>query len=47
MVSTSPAFPGINQALVDTMDQYLSDPAASTDDVVRALDSGISKALRS
>jgi multiple sugar transport system substrate-binding protein len=45
--ATSPAFAGINQTLVDTMDQYLSDPSASTDAVVRSLDSGIQKALRS
>jgi multiple sugar transport system substrate-binding protein len=45
-VSTSPAFPGINQALVDTMDQYLSDPSASTDAVVQALTSGVQKALQ-
>jgi multiple sugar transport system substrate-binding protein len=45
-VSTSPAFPGINQALVDTMDQYLSDPGASTDSVVEDLTSAIEKALQ-
>jgi multiple sugar transport system substrate-binding protein len=45
--ATSPAFAGINQALVDTMDQYLSDPSASTDAVVQALTSGVQKALQS
>ncbi len=44
--ATSPAFAGINQALVDTMDQYLSNPSASTDDVVQALTAGVQKALQ-
>ena len=44
--ATSPAFAGINQVLVDTMDQYLSDPSASTDAVVQALTSGVQKALQ-
>ncbi len=44
--STLPAFPGINQALVDTMDQYLSDPSSSTDAVIEALTKGITKALQ-
>ena len=45
-VSTSRAFTGINQALIDNMDQYLSNPSASTDSVVQGLTSGIEKALR-
>jgi multiple sugar transport system substrate-binding protein len=45
-VSTSPAFPGINQALVDTMDQYLTDRSADTDGVVERLTGGIEKALQ-
>jgi multiple sugar transport system substrate-binding protein len=44
--TTSPAFPGINQALVDNMDQYLSDPAASTDDTIQALNDAVQGALR-
>ncbi|MCY1136558.1 sugar ABC transporter substrate-binding protein [Actinoplanes sp. Pm04-4] len=44
--ATSPAFAGINQALVDTMDQYLSNPSANTDDTVRALTAGVQKALK-
>ncbi|MEV6492300.1 extracellular solute-binding protein, partial [Actinoplanes sp. NPDC051633] len=44
--ATSPAFAGINQALIDTMDQYLSTPSASTDDMVRAMTAGVQKALR-
>ncbi len=44
--STLPAFPGINQALVDSMDQYLSDPSSSTDAVIDALTKGITKALQ-
>ncbi len=44
--ATSPAFAGINQALVDTMDQYLSNPSASTDDMVQALTAGVQKALQ-
>ena len=44
--TTSPAFAGINQALIDTMDQYLSNPSASTDDTVQALSAGVQKALQ-
>lgn len=44
--ATSPAFAGINQALVDSMDQYLSQASGSTDAVVKSLTSGIEKALR-
>jgi multiple sugar transport system substrate-binding protein len=44
--TTSPAFPGINQALVDNMDQYLSDPAASTDDTIQALNDAVQAALQ-
>ncbi len=43
--STSPAFAGINQTLIDTMDQYLSNPSASTDGVVQQLTAGVQKAL--
>ncbi len=44
--STVPAFPGINQALIDSMDQYLSSASSTTDSVVQALTSGIEKALQ-
>lgn len=44
--TTLPAFPGINQALVDSMDQFLSSPSASVDSVVGSLTSGIEKALK-
>jgi len=44
--STLPAFPGINQALVDNMDQYLSDPSSSVDTVIGALTKGIEQALQ-
>lgn len=43
--TTVPAFPGINQALVDNMDQYLSDPDSSTDDVIAALTRAIDEAI--
>lgn len=46
-VSTSPAFPGINQALVDNMDQYLSSPTSSTDAVIASLTAAIEKAQKS
>ena len=45
-VSTAPAFPGINQALVDNMDQYLSKSSSSTDSVISALTGSIEKALQ-
>ena len=44
--ATSVAFPGINQALIDSMDQYLSNPSASTDSVIEGLTGGIEKALQ-
>lgn len=43
---TSASFPGINQALIDNMDQYLSSASASTDSVIADLTAGIEKALR-
>lgn len=43
--STMAAFPAINQALVDNMDQFLSNPSASVDSVVSALTAAIEKAL--
>ena len=43
--ATSPSFAGINQALVDSMDQYLSDPDSSTDTVIEDLTAGIEKVL--
>lgn len=46
-VSTSPAFPGINQALVDNMDQYLSNPSSSTDALIASLTAAIQKAQKS
>ncbi|MCU1536948.1 MAG: hypothetical protein JWP82_1299 [Humibacillus sp.] len=44
--STAAAFPGINQALVDTMDQFLSNPAASVDSVISSLTGAIQGALQ-
>jgi len=44
--ATSRAFAGINQALVDNLDQYLSTPSSSTDAVVQSLTAGIDKALQ-
>ena len=44
--ATSPAFAGINQSVVDTMDQYLSNPSASTDETVQALTAAVQKALQ-
>ena len=44
--STIAAFPGINQALVDNMDQFLSNPSASADSVIKALTGSIEKALK-
>lgn len=44
--STMPGFPAINQALVDNMDQFLGDPTASVDSVVRSLTGAIEKALQ-
>lgn len=44
--STIAAFPGINQALVDNMDQFLSNPSASAASVIQALTSSIEKALK-
>lgn len=43
--STLPSFTGINQALIDNMDQYLSNPSASVDTVISGLTSGIKKVL--
>jgi multiple sugar transport system substrate-binding protein len=45
-VSTSKSFTGINQALIDNMDQYLGNPSSTTDSVVQGLTSSIQKALR-
>lgn len=44
--STIAAFPAINQALVDNMDQFLSNPDASVDSIVASLTSSIEKALK-
>lgn len=44
--TTLAAFPGINQALVDNMDQFLSSPSAGVDVVVAGLTQSISKALK-
>lgn len=44
--STIAAFPGINQALVDNMDQFLSDPSATVNSVISGLTGGIEKALK-
>lgn len=44
--STSAGFAGINQALVDNLDQYLSSPSSSTDAVVKALGTAVDKALQ-
>jgi multiple sugar transport system substrate-binding protein len=43
----TPAFSGINQALIDNMDQYLSNPSATADSVIQGLTSGINRALQS
>jgi multiple sugar transport system substrate-binding protein len=43
--STAAAFPGINQALVDNMDQFLSNPSASVDSVIQGLTGAIQKVL--
>lgn len=45
-VSTSSAFPAVNQVLVDTMDQFLSKPKSDLDATIAALTAGIEKALR-
>lgn len=45
--TVSPAFAGINQALIDNMDTYLGDPGSSTDDVVQALSADIESAVAS
>lgn len=44
--STSRSFAGINQALVDNLDQYLANPSATTDSVVQALTGAIEKAVQ-
>jgi multiple sugar transport system substrate-binding protein len=44
-VSTSPGFTGINQALIDAMDGYLSDPSSSTDALVERLTADIEQAV--
>lgn len=44
--STLAAFPGINQALIDNMDQFLSNPSASVDGVIKGLTGAIEKALK-
>ncbi len=44
--STSEGFAAINQAFVDNLDQYFSDPGSSTDAVVQALNSAIGSALQ-
>lgn len=43
--TVSPGFAGINQALIDNMDEYLGDPDSSTDDVVAALSGDIESAV--
>ncbi len=43
--STSRAFTGINQALIDNMDAYLADPDSDTDQVIESLTSAIEQAL--
>jgi multiple sugar transport system substrate-binding protein len=44
--TVSPGFPGINQALVDTLDEYLGDPGSSTDDVVERLSADVERAVQ-
>ncbi len=44
--STSRAFAGINQALIDNMDSYLADPDSDTDGVIEALTGAIERALQ-
>lgn len=43
--TTMSAFPAINQALVDNMDQFLSNSSASVDSVISGLTGAIQKAL--
>ncbi len=44
--STVRGFPAVNQLLVDSMDQYLSDPRSSTDALVTRLSDGVERALQ-
>lgn len=44
--STSQAFAGINQALIDNLDQYLPHPDSDTDQVIEALTGAIEQALQ-
>ena len=44
--TTLPSFPGINQALIDNMDQFLSNPSATVDSVVSGLTAAIQKSLK-
>lgn len=41
-----PGFPGINQALVDNLDEYLGDPGSSTDEVVERLSADVESAVQ-
>lgn len=43
--TVSPAFAGINQALIDNMDTYLGEAGSSTDDVVQALSADVESAV--
>lgn len=45
-VSTTPAFPGINQVLVDNLDQFLSNPNSDVNSTIAAITKGIEKSLR-
>ncbi|WP_336922846.1 ABC transporter substrate-binding protein [Aquipuribacter sp. SD81] len=45
LTTVSPAFPGINQALVDNLDQYLGSEDSSTDEVVEVLNADIEAAV--
>ena len=44
--TVSPGFAGINQALVDALDEYLGDPGSSTDDVVEQLSADVERAAQ-
>ena len=44
--TVSPGFAGINQALVDSLDEYLGDPGSSTDDVVEQLSADVERAAQ-
>ena len=44
--TVSPGFAGINQALVDSLDEYLGNPGSATDDVVERLSGDVESAVQ-